>query len=425
MKSKKCFEATKLLTVALVLMLGMALNASVAMAQPLSHPYSQNVALVPNASGLYDHGGTLPTSGFGNLPDGITPFTPTFTNLHPNNIRDDATDPIVAGGYDTVVLNAIEDSPNLGAYLNNATFLARIDSFVVNGGKLIIYTSETATNPYWNNFMYPFQTTNPGDAGWVGTPFNITEENTLSSSDPTSYYYIDTDAVTNQTDAVGDANVFITYDPNWCQDMEGQNMLGTIGPVHAYVHYGAGLIIYNALDIDWLGWGTNTGTQYLAKIWRLELMQPWNPSGLPCQPIAPGLLTLEPRSDSNPTGTNHELTATLVDDQGASVPGVTVTFTVTGDNPTSGTAPTDVNGEAKWGYTGTNAGLDKIVATCTCPATGQPLTSNDAWKTWTPGNGPGPQVPGMTGWGIMAAAIMLAALIPLALRRRGLVSRGR
>ena len=213
----------------------------------------------------------------------------------------------------------------------------RIHSFVFNGGKLIIYTSETATNPYWNNFIYPFETTNPGDAGYTGTPFNITEENTLSMSNPASFYYIDTDAVTNDTDAVGDANVFTTYDPNWCEDCEGQNMLGTLGPVHAYVHYGAGLIIYNALDKDWMGWGTNTGTEHLEKMWALELMQPWNPSGLPCQAIAPGQLTLEPRSDTNPVGTSHELVAMLVDDLGAPLPGVEVTFTVTGDNPGGGT----------------------------------------------------------------------------------------
>jgi len=38
---------------------------------------------------------------------------------------------------------------------------------------------------------------------------------------------------------------------------------------------------------------------------------------------------------------------------------------------------------------------------------------------------PTPQVPGMTGWGIMAAAIMLGVLISLVLRRRRLASTGR
>lgn len=53
------------------------------------------------------------------------------------------------------------------------------------------------------------------------------------------------------------------------------------------------------------------------------------------------------------------------------------------------------------------------------------LLIETATNEWT-GNGPGPlpQVPGMTAWGILAAGIILAVLIPLALRRRKLSSTG-
>jgi hypothetical protein len=296
-KGSRRFVAVGLLAVIAALAVLLAAVPVVMAAPP--QPYSQNVALVPDADGLYNHGGTMPTTNFPDFED-TSSYTPTFTNLSPDNIRDDAVDPIVAGGFDTVVLMCIEDSPNLGAYLDDATFLNRIHSFIFNGGKLIIYTSENASNPFWNNFVLPFETTNPGDLGACCTPFSITEENTLSSSDPTDYYYIDANAVTNDTDAVGDANVFTTYDPAWCEDMRGQNALATEGPVHAYATYGEGLVIYNALDKDFLAADSftnpaTTGELHLARIWDFELKQKWNPSDLPCLvPIAekvPGVTT--------------------------------------------------------------------------------------------------------------------------------------
>ena len=55
---------------------------------------SQNIALVPDASGRFSFGGTLPTSGF---PGG---YAPTFTNVDPLTIG--ATENL--SGFDTVVL---------------------------------------------------------------------------------------------------------------------------------------------------------------------------------------------------------------------------------------------------------------------------------------------------------------------------------
>jgi hypothetical protein len=411
------------LLVVVMLLASVIGTTSAAMASSPAYPYSQNIAMVPDEYGLYNHGGTFPTTNFPNLPGGGA-YTPSFTNLHPDNIRDDATCPIVAGGFDTVVLNAIEDAANMGAYLNDATFLQRIHDFVSNGGKLIIYTSETASNPHWANFVYPFETSNPGDAGYIGTPFVVTEENTLSSADPTNFYYINCADVTNLTDAVGDANVFISYDARWCEDMEGQNLFGDLGPVHAYAHYGAGLIIYNALDKDWLASDTftspyNNGAYHLGLIWAYELMQPWSPDELPCEnPI--GKLTLDCGVTTNVVGTTHCVTATVVDDDDLPVPGVDVTFTVTGDNPGGGNVTTDANGEAQFCYVGANVGNDLIVASCDDPeGTGITLTSNECPKAWTEDGGD-ISVPSMTQWGIIAAVIMLAALIPLTLRQRAL-----
>ena len=89
-------------------------------------------------------------------------------------------------------------------------------------------------------------------------------------------------------------------------------------------------------------------------------------------------LSLAPLTDTNPTGTSHKLTATLVDADGDPTSSQMITFTVTaGPNAgTTGSGVTDSNGEATWSYTGTNAGMDTIVATCACE------TSNDAFKSW-------------------------------------------
>ena len=90
-------------------------------------------------------------------------------------------------------------------------------------------------------------------------------------------------------------------------------------------------------------------------------------------------LTLKPLTDTNPRGTSHTLTATLVDAAGNAMPGQTITFTVTAGPHvgTTGSGLTDTNGAATWSYTGTTAGMDTIVAT------GAGETSNVAYKTWT------------------------------------------
>jgi hypothetical protein len=306
--------------------------------------------------------------------------------VHPDDISNNATDPLTP--FDTVVLINIEDSPNLGQYLTNATFTNRIHSFVQNGGKLIIYTSETVTNPFWNtHFIRPFETTNPGALGRTG-PLSISENNTLSDQDNTSFYYIDENAVSVGTDAVGDAGIFTTYDPNWCEDMEGLNAHGTLGPVHAYSHYGHGLIIYNGLDIDYMDtvYGGPAGELNLEKIWLLELLQPWNPTGLICGAQIAGQLSLEPLYDDNPVGQQHCVWATLLDGSGLPASGVSVNFTVSGANSDFGQGVTGGDGKAQYCYTGANVGLDTIVATCEDPdVAGIILTSNDAYKDWMPG----------------------------------------
>lgn len=219
------------------------------------------VAIVPDPS--HTNGGTLPTTdaAFANF---------TFTNLPWANVT--------AGNltaYSIVVL--VIDSGALNPVLNPQQ-ASDLMSWVNAGGKLIMYDSEMPAIDYsW--LIYPFTTNNAGQMGAVGE-LTYLEDNDLGNSNPASPYFIN---ITQQganvwEDAVGDCNVFITQDVHWCGHIEAINVNEVTGWVHTYAVYGDGLMIYNGFDIDYLGAATIPGTvgiNNLAKLWLLELTQPW------------------------------------------------------------------------------------------------------------------------------------------------------
>ncbi len=336
------------------------------------------------------NGGTLPTTGpVGELGD----FT--FTNLAPVNVN--AANLAL---YDTVVLNVASSEMSCNTGTLSAAAKADLVAFVGGGGKLIIYDSECPSQDYsW--LPFPFTTSNPGAMGAYGT-LTIVEENTLSSSDSTDPYYIDAPNLGSITDAVGDMNVMTTYDPNWCLDMSGTNALGTTGPVHTYAKYPSGtdvgLIIYNGLDVDYLGFEpAPPAPNGLRKIWVQELQQEFNPSNLPCGFTVVGI-TLTPAMATNEIvgpGTEHTVTAALTDLLGNPVPEVLVSFAVTGgpnfgevSDPGTGECAanndctTDASGDVSWTYA-SNGGLgtDDIVA-CFINGAGDEVCSQLALKEW-------------------------------------------
>jgi len=244
---------------------------------------SANVAFIPNTHG--PGGGYLPTAH-----SAFSAFT--FTNVPYASVND-----TTLASYDTVVLITCDPMTDLTASQRTALI-----NWVSNGGKLIIYDSECLSNDTIDNswLPYPYTTFCPGAIGASKGPSYpyvdlwILENNTLSSSDSGSPYYINTTMVAEDTDAAGDQNVFIVQSAGWCGDMMGTNAVdsaysappGTTGYSHAYAHYGSGLFIYNGLDIDDITDSdptAATGEGYLAKIWLLELQQPWGDTcGLPC-----------------------------------------------------------------------------------------------------------------------------------------------
>lgn len=266
-------------------------------ARATPHPgQSLNVAIVgsPDMPGV----GVLPTSGSpGELGDFV------FANLAPG----DVTSANLAA-FDTVVLNVASTEMNCSTSTLSAGSKADLLSFVSARGKLLIYDSECAggTGVDYSWLPSPFSTSNPGARGAMGT-LAIAEDNTLSHRSPGDPHYVNAAELAAETDAVGDMNVMVIVNPGWCLDMQGTNVLNVTGATHAYSRYGAGLIVYNGLDLDYIDRTQSSGVNWLRKIWLQELQQPFNPDNLPCttaveeaHPIAS-----QPHQDtpSSPNGT--------------------------------------------------------------------------------------------------------------------------
>ncbi len=108
------------------------------------------------------------------------------------------------------------------------------------------------------------------------------------------------------------------------------------------------------------------------------------PGGLSLAPVATvAKVTLAPATETAPVGSERCVTATVTDQEEHAVPGVRVDFEVTGANSAKGSVFANEAGEAKFCYTGTKAGEDKITG-----AVG--LVSGTAHKQWTEGPPPPP-----------------------------------
>jgi hypothetical protein len=124
-------------------------------------------------------------------------------------------------------------------------------------------------------------------------------------------------------------------------------------------------------------------------------------------PREPATLTLTPAADTNPVGTEHCVTATVRDQFGDPLPGVTVRFSVTGSVSDSGSATTNASGQATFCYDGPPLpGADMIHAYAdtdndSTQDAGEPF--GDATKTWVlPVSTPGCEVKITNGGWIIA-----------------------
>jgi hypothetical protein len=352
--------------------------------------------------------GSLTIQNGGVLPGVQTPVPAEFTafSFHQVTRANLSLANLGAGGVcgatrcDTLVLNvASAGAAGLACNTGNLSAQQKLDivTFVSQGGKLIIYDSECTPQNYgW--LPYPFTTSNPGATGSMTGLLTIVEDNVLSSPVAADTHYINAALMTSQTDAVGDMNVMVTRDANWCLDMSGTNVRNVTGPVHTYARYGAGLIIYNGMDIDFLT-GTRapsaaTGPGNLSKVWLQELQAPFDPvplAALPCGATVVGL-NLSPAVATNNLSlgqTSHTVTASLKDLLNNPEPGHFMTFTVlTGPNAgtagvcTPSTCFSDSNGLVSFVYLSNGlVGTDTIQA-CTQDNVGQTLCSQVVTKNW-------------------------------------------
>jgi hypothetical protein len=235
---------------------------------------SQKVALVPNASGQGCCAGIMPTTGT------VGGTSLSFDDFQFSDLAVADVNAANLAAFDTLVLLQVD----------TASFTtqqeADINAFVDAGHKLIIYDSDATNGVDYSWLVYPFSTYPPcPNCGIFGGTLTIVEDNTLSSNDPTSPYYINTSEIPPNTDAIGDANVLQTNDPNWFGDMQATNGQGQTGWTHTYADSpsGKGALIYNGIDTDFIGstyWAAS-GIDWLAKTWYLELKQQWDPTGLP------------------------------------------------------------------------------------------------------------------------------------------------
>ncbi len=335
-------------------------------------------------------GGCLPVVGpAGELGD----FN--FAAMAPAAVSAASLDP-----YDTAVLNMASQGMQCNSSILSAAQQADIIAWVGSGRKLIIYDSECSTGVDYSWLPFSFETANPGATGTTGGTLTIVEDNTLSSPDPVSPYYINTADVAASTDAVGDMNVMVTLDANWCIDMSGTNVLAITGPVQTYAKYptgtDVGLILYNGLDMDFLSFAPNAN---LREIWVQQLQQPFDPSNLPCGFTVVGI-TLDPETAENNVGEDHTVTATLSDLLGEPQEGVEVSFEVT-SGPNAGTTGTcspadctsDAAGQVSFTYTGDGGvGTDEIIASF-INQQGEEVFSQPVIKDWVEGEEPCPECP--------------------------------
>ena len=331
---------------------------------------SQRVAFVPDPSGSPPdgggYGGTIPTTRHADRADGNGSATwsgwkdPTFdivtAEVAVSAITDtNAPDPLRS--FDTVVLYQVCD---IGRDLDDDAFRSRVTGFVERGGKLVVWDSECggategATEPDYSRFVYPFDTVAAGFTGASGS-LTIADPSTLGSPDPASAAYLNTAAIAHQTDAVGDAHAIATSSGDWCARQRFTNVAGASGPVVADATWGRGLIVYVGLDADAFvpdedpvtdqpfppkidnpstspGDPAATGSEgkeNLGYLWELILGQRWDPDAgaLACHQSASGV-TLAPASGTALPGTDHGVTASVVDMTGTPMAGVDVSVSV-------------------------------------------------------------------------------------------------
>lgn len=253
-------------------------------------PSSTSVGLIPAAGPVPAQGsqGVMPTTSdvSGRPDESFDRFS--FSDVPLNQITPDTL-----SRYDTVALIQVPTTEL------SAAAKAALAQFVANGGKLIIHDSdETTGNDYSWLLPGPYSSrigASCTNCGLTSGTSKITQDSALISANPADASYVNLAELAKYTDALGDANLFVSDDPRWFAAAVGTNGHNEAGAQLAYATNN-GLIIYNGFDTDlikpnasdpfrcvpsYLPCPANAqpSVDWLAQMWYSELSLGWGSSG--------------------------------------------------------------------------------------------------------------------------------------------------
>lgn len=262
-----------------------------------ARPRSKTVGLIPGP-------GPVPAQGsLGIMPVGSDVSGRPGESFDTFSFSDIALDQITPGKlaqYDTVALIQVATSKL------SAAAKAALAQFVANGGKLIIHDSdETTSNDYSWLLPGPYSSrigASCVNCGLTSGTSQITQNSALISANPADPSYVNIAELAAHTDALGDANLFVSDDPRWFAAAVGTNGEHEAGAQIAYANNG-GLIIYNGFDTDlikaqaddlfrcvpaFLPCAANAqpSADWLAQMWYSELNLGWGSGGSAALPQA-------------------------------------------------------------------------------------------------------------------------------------------
>ena len=377
-------------------------------AYAVTHNSSSNVVVL-NQQGTAAAGGsagTFPTSAITGAGYSVTFKAASAVN----SVAD-------LGSADTVVF---WEFCTIGSFPNTQS---AIISFLQNGGKLVIWDSDACSSPnysFLSTVGAQFSISSPGQTGSFGGSITINENNNFL----TGISQTTLNTLVSSSDAVGDLNVISSSSPAWCATLTGTNILGGSGFADAYTApssltgAASGMIVWDGLDTNYIA--SSTPGPILTAMILNQLAHGWGPTGSPqVADLACGVtltgISLSPSTATNLVGGSHTVTASVYTVPSLNpIPGVTVTFTVTGgpNSGKTGTAVTDAAGHATFTYSDTGGvGTDTIKASF-ADSTGLVHDSNTVTKIWQTGGTGVPEFP----LGPLAVIALLAPVL-LLLRR--------
>ena len=231
----------------------------------------------------------------------------TFTDEDVNSTTF-ATDLNTAGKFDTAL---VYQFCTFGSS-TKATARAAINTFVQNGGKVIIFDADGCAS----------RDLGPSDYSGYAQPFKVNSVGADGAHNSISSF--ETDTLTTDVclttascngddgDEIGDSNIFTSAAPAWCVAIEATNKNNATGIVEGYATQstGGGLSVYIGTDT----WFTFGRTPFNTTLFENAAAQGWNPSGLPCKQSVVGVISPTPTPTASVSAATVAVPATGAED---------------------------------------------------------------------------------------------------------------